>query len=152
MGHIILISLLLTALAWPAEILIRAQSHWMETADTTGWTQEQLDEKHQVTTKGSPIVVKPDRFLWGNRERAPWNIIVRLAWADTTRPEITPHQIGYYIQALRDSTGRTIKVAKYKVPEVLVDSVLNYHGGFVQMTPAKLLNVIKEYKQDSGWE
>lgn len=135
-----------------AEILIRAQNHWMETADTTGWSQDRLDKKHRATTKGCPIVIKPDGWIWGSSEGLPDFILLKLAWADTTRAPITPMQIKYYIEGLQDSTGRMLKRRRFRIPGVLVDSVANYYGGVITLTPAKLLNVIKEFKQDgSGW-
>ena len=150
---LILAILLLASPVFSAEILIRAQDHWTETADTTGWSQEQLDEKHRATIKGCPILIEPDGWEWGNREGPPEYIRVNLVWADTTRPEITPAQIKHYMSGLQDSTKKILKRRKYRIPAALVDSVMNHYGGIVTLTPAKLLNVIKEFKQDgSGWD
>lgn len=150
---IILAILLMASPVFSAEILIRAQNHWLETADTTGWSQKRLDEKHRTTVKGCPIVIMPDGWNWGNLEGLPDFIRVNLVWADTTRPPITPAQIKHYLSGLQDETKKILKRRKYRIPAVLVDSVMNHYGGVITLTPAKLLNVIKEYKQDgSGWD
>lgn len=135
-----------------AEILIRAQNHWMETADTTGWSQEQLDMKGRALAKGCPVVIMPDGWVWGSKEGLPDFIIVKLVRADTSN-HVTVEQIKQYTEGLSDQNQKKLKRRRYKLPEVLVDSVANYYGGIVTLTPQKLLQVIKEYRQDgSGWD
>lgn len=160
MYKVLILILLMAVSAQPAEILIRAKAHYLETADTTGWTQEQLDIKHQVTTKGSPIVIKPDGWNWGSAECPPSFILLKL-------PGIQISQILKYREGLIDSTQMIfiyhedgsidttyglLKKRRFKVPAILVDSVLNYYDGIITMTPQKLKKVIKEYKQGWGWE
>lgn len=142
----ILLILFMAASVNSAEILIRAKTHWLESADTTGWTQEQYDEKERVTQKGSPIVAMPDDHTWGSAEGLPDYIIVKL-------PDLQKSQVIQYVQSLQDTVlNRQIKQRKFRIPEVLVDSVINYYSGVVTMTPAKLISVIKEFRQGSGWE
>lgn len=134
-----------------AEILVKARPHWMEIADTTGWLQEKLDVKNRIIGKGCPVSIRPDGWNWGALERPPGFILIKLVRADTSN-HVTKAQIKHYLGGLRDSTQNRLKTRKYKVPEVLVDSVLNHYGGAITITPAKLISVIKEYEQDgSGW-
>lgn len=109
--------------SFSAELLVRARPHWMETADTTGWSKDQLKEKNTVTTKGSPIVVKPDGWKWGKKECPPNFIIIKL-------PGVTVEKCLKYIESLRDTTlstleSQTKKERKYIIRESLIDSTLD---------------------------
>jgi len=139
--------LLLAGSVQSAEILIRAKAHWMETADTTGWTQEQLDEKHQATTKGSPIVVMPDGWKWGKKECAPDFIILKI-------PGLSPDKISRYLEELRDSTdfSKIIKRVRHKLPDGFVDSIMTKSSGVATITKTKLKNVIRRFRHDGSLE
>jgi hypothetical protein len=128
--RIILAILLLASPAFSAEILVRAQPHWMEIANTMGWTQKQLDEKDRVTTKGSPIVVKPDDWVWGGRERPPEYILIVL-------PNLSVGDVQEYLTPLVDTTAEfdslrgypLVAEKRFRFPKSFVDSVFIKPGG-----------------------
>lgn len=130
MIKVILIFCLLAPPAFSADILVRAQPHWMETANTMGWTQKQLDEKDRVTTKGSPIVAKIGGWVWGGRERPPEYIVISL-------PNLSVGDIEEYLTPLIDTTAEfdslkgypLVAEKRFRFPESFVDSVITKPRG-----------------------
>ncbi len=145
--RILLLILFLVPTSHSVEIAIRAKTHWMDTVNTMGWSQNQLDEKARVTQKGSPILLRPDGFIWGSAEKLPDYIIIKL-------PGVSKSQVKKYVNRLYGSDSITvIKERPFKIPEVWVDSIANYYGGIITTTPAKIKAVMKEYnKADSSWQ
>jgi len=59
-----------------AEILIKLE-HANNPSDPNAWT------------KWHPVVVKPDGWEWGLKERPPWNLVLRIT--DMTVEEVLPY-------------------------------------------------------------
>ncbi len=74
----ILTYLFFTVSTFACEFLIYAQHHWMEFVDRSNWTKVQLDKYERSYRKGDLVVVMPNGHKWGNEERPPKFVIVKV--------------------------------------------------------------------------
>jgi hypothetical protein len=78
---LIIVFVLGAAMAHSAEFLINAQNHWMDALTPTevnGMDQQALDNYTARGQKGDIVIVKPDGWVWGNSERPPEYIVVKV--------------------------------------------------------------------------
>lgn len=127
--RICLIILLLASTAWSAEILVRITDNWMLSADTTGWSQKQLNERRRAKKSGSPIVVMPDNHVWGNSEKPPRYIIIAL-------PGFSVDTLRKYLQPLMDGDSVVFR-KRYTFPKSFIDSVMVKPGGRIVINKNK---------------
>lgn len=141
--------LLLAVSSWSAEMLVLAKTHWMQTADTTGWSKEQKLERQQSKTKGHVETVKPDKADWGKKECLPSYIIVKL-------PGVPVDSLKKYLEETIDSTVigddkrfPLLLERAYKIDELFVDFVITNLEGVVTITNTVLKNNIGKDNIDS---
>ncbi len=138
------------------EILVKAQAFWQRgKAIPEGTTQDTIsylrDMWHQ-THRGEIIVIKPDGWEWGRKERPPEYIVVKV-------PTVTVAQAVKYTQGLIDSSlydsslidqpdTVDVKERRWHFLKKVVDSALvlwSVDSSFVVLTPAQAQSVVKEY-------
>lgn len=103
-GAILIVILLLVSTAFSAEILVQNFDNWMWAKDTTGWDKTQKDKCWRQGKRGAFVVVKPDGWNWGGRERPPEHIVIKL-------PGIPVDSLLKYFIPLRDTTDEmTIEI------------------------------------------
>ncbi len=101
---IILIVCLLAPPAFSAEILVQNFDNWMWAKDTTGWDETQIAKRWRQGKRGTFVVVKPDGWNWGGRERPPEHVVIKL-------PGIPVDSLLKYFIPLRDTTDEmTIEI------------------------------------------
>ena len=157
---IIKIMLLLLFLIAPqvqsVEILVKAQPFWQRSKEIpTGTLQDTIsylrDMWHQ-THRGEVIVIKPNGWAWGGKERPPEYIVVKITGLSVA-------QAAQYIQGLLDSTlydstispqPDTVDVKERKSYFLgsFVDSALTLwstDSSFVTMNKNKAKTVVKKH-------
>lgn len=104
MIKVILIFCLLVPPAFSAEILVQNFDNWMWAKDTTGWDETEIDKRWRQGKRGAFVVVKPDGWNWGGRERPPEHVVIKL-------PGIPVDSLIKYFIPLRDTTDEmTIEI------------------------------------------
>lgn len=90
-----------------AEFLVYAKTHWMESVDRTGWSAKQLKEYGRRLVKGNPIVVRPDGWKWGKRERPPDFVVIKV-------PDMSVKEaVGYLVDAKDTSVLPNVESGEY---------------------------------------
>lgn len=65
-----------------AELLVKAKAGWRESIslrDRANWTEKEVQQFRTRTRIGDIIAVKPDGHVWGNAERLPSFVVVRVS-------------------------------------------------------------------------
>lgn len=125
-----------------AEILVLAKDHWMEKTpqeERDKWDSKTKDKFNRRVKKGSPIVVKPDGWVWGKEECPPNYIVVKV-------PDISVEEAQKYIrrveqdQVVLQKTGKfmreiTTKKVKhrrrYQLDPTVVDAAIAVKGNLI---------------------
>jgi len=94
-----------------AEILLTAKKSWMITADTLNFSIENLIKMRRQEGIGAPIVVKPDGWVWGKKERPPAFIVLKIPGASVA-------QVNKYLVPLHDTIFDTIVPAPLEVDTI----------------------------------
>ena len=113
-----IIFFLLPLSAFSAELLVKANKHWMD--DFTQFEVDEMtsDQKQSYEARsqiGDIIVVRPDGWNWGKEEGLPKYVVVKV-------PQITEAEAKKYEESLTDNTNPEIpilkRVRKYALPKV----------------------------------
>lgn len=138
------------------ELLVKAQPFWQRnksipegiTRDTISYLRDMWHQTH----RGEIIVIKPNGWEWGRKERPPEYIVVKV-------PGMTVTQAIKYTQGLIDSSlydgslarqpdTVDVKERRWHLTKRIVDSALvlwSVDSSFVVLTPIQAKTVIKEY-------
>ena len=153
---IILPVLLLACSVNSVELLVNAQTFWQRSEEIpTGTTQDTTDylsDMWHQTHRGEVIVIKPNGWAWGGKERPPEYIVVKITGLSVA-------QAAEYIQGLLDSTlydstispqpdTVDVKERKSYFLESFVDSALTLwstDSSFVTMNKNKAKTVVKKH-------
>lgn len=138
MIRIILIFCLLVPPAFSAEILVQNFDNWMWAKDTTGWDETKIAKRWRQGKRGAFVVVKPDGWNWGGRERPPEHIVIKL-------PGVPVDSLQNYFLPLRDTTDEmTIEINR--VIEGIRDKAKAFRAGLPPMVKSGgFLGVGSEY-------
>ena len=156
MKTLLLLLFLIVPQVQSVEILVKAQQFWQRGKEIpTGTLQDTIsylrDMWHQ-THRGEIIVIKPDGWEWGGKERPPSYIVVKV-------PGVTVAQAAKYTQGLIDSTlydssladqpdTVNVKERRWHFLKKVVDSALvlwSVDSSFVVLTKEQAKTVVKEY-------
>ena len=156
MKILLLLLFLIAPQVQSVEILVKAQKFWQRSkAIPEGTLQDSIsylrDMWHQ-THRGEIIVIKPNGWEWGRKERPPEYIVVKV-------PGVTVAQAIKYTQGLIDSTlydsslseqpdTVDVKERRWHFLKKVVDSALvlwSVDSSFVVLTANQAKTVVKEY-------
>ena len=156
MKTLLLLLFLIAPQVQSVEILVKAQPFWQRSeAIPEGTLQDSIsylrDMWHQ-THRGEIIVIKPNGWMWGRKERPPEYIIVKV-------PGVTVAQAIKYTQGLIDSTlydstlsqqpdTVDVKERRWHFLKKVVDSALvlwSVDSSFVVLTANQAKTVVQEY-------
>lgn len=140
--------LLIAAPIHAVDVLVQAKEFWQKdmaipegtTADTTAWFRDMLQQTH----KGDIIIVKPNGWVWGNREKPPGFVIIRI-------PDATMAQADKYMEGLFDpladpsSDTAVILQRQWHFLRKVVDSALVLWPVIIELTNPQAQNVVKKY-------
>lgn len=124
----ILLFCLVASNCFGAEVLIRAQTHWMD-----AWTPAQVkkltpEEKVSYDARsqfGDIIVIRPDGWPWGLEERLPRFVLVKI-------PDMTVEEAKQYEDSIWDTTDPEkpimLRHRKWKIKATWIDTIIS-HGG-----------------------
>lgn len=142
--------LLFAVEAQAVEVLVQAKDFWQKgesvddtlttSADTTAWFREMLRQTH----KGDIIIVKPNGHIWGNREKPPGFVIIKI-------PDATMAQADKYMEGLIDpladpsSDTAVILQRRWHFLRKVVDSALVLWPVIIELTNTQAQNVVKKY-------
>ncbi len=125
----VIIFCLISVNAYPAELLIKANSHWMDglsQSDIDNMTPSEKQSYDARSQKGDIIVVRPDGWKWGKEERPPRFVVVKLKG-------VKEADVKHYEQTLMDNSDPEkpvmLKCRKYAVDTLTVDSCVSEVGG-----------------------
>jgi hypothetical protein len=104
-----------------AEFLILAQNRWDDTKDTSSLTPDELYEFESRQKKGDIVAVRPDGWAWGNKEKLPLYIVVKV-------PQISYEDAKLYEQRLEEIQNGEVKpkrFRRYQIPESWIDNLVS---------------------------
>lgn len=141
---ILVLALALVLCASPcfsAELLVRAKGHWLDGADTSKMTEQELASYNARSQKGDIIVVRPDGWEWGSSECPPNFVVVKLKG-------VAVEDVKKYEEQLIDTTDKdkpiVLKRRKYKIDSVLVDDCAKEAKGLKEISSSTLSSKLTE--------
>ena len=156
MKTLLLLLFLIAPQVQSIEILVKAQPFWQRGKEIPTVTLQDsisyLRDMWHQTHRGEIIVIKPDGWGWGRKERPPEYIVVKV-------PGVTVAQAIKYTQGLIDSTlydsslitqpdTVDVKERRWHFLKKVVDSALvlwSVDSSFVVLTANQAKTVVKEY-------
>lgn len=136
---IFILFLLVTKNCLSAELLVKANQHWMDSltqVEISKFSQQELDQYNARSQIGDIIVVRPDGWQWGKEEGLPKYVVVKV-------PGMTEVEMREYEKNLIDTTtpenSKLIRIRKYALPKTYIS---NIKTNFVTLSKTEMHNIL----------
>jgi hypothetical protein len=135
------------------EFLIKASEHWLEDStpgERNKWPQRKKDSYERCIRSGDPVVVRPDGWNWSPAEAPPDFIVARVigmsvadgeAYLDALDEVVGTHDLG---DGVIETETKRRRRRKYAVPKTWISTIINVHGGFIEITEQQFYDQVYE--------